>query len=150
MPIRLISGGGGSVSLNPATTTAATNLTVPAANGSIVTTGDTATIPVAALTLAASSIGVGQTWQNVTASRTAGTTYTNTTGKPIFVTAQSSTSPSNGQGIVLSVDGVSVSYGFFAYTTNQFAFTASAIVPPGSTYAVSVSSTSLAAWYELR
>lgn len=29
------------------------------------------------------AIGVGQTWQDVTASRSAGTTYTNTTGRPI-------------------------------------------------------------------
>lgn len=29
------------------------------------------------------SIGVNQTWQDVTASRTIGVTYTNTTGKPI-------------------------------------------------------------------
>jgi hypothetical protein len=33
----------------------------------------------------ADSIGVGQTWQDVTASRTAGVAYANTTGKPIFV-----------------------------------------------------------------
>ncbi len=30
-------------------------------------------------------IGIGQTWQDLTASRTIGVTYTNTTGKPIFV-----------------------------------------------------------------
>ena len=34
---------------------------------------------------AASSLGVGQTWQNVTSSRALGTTYTNSTGKPIQV-----------------------------------------------------------------
>ena len=32
-------------------------------------------------------IGVGQTWQDVTASRALGVTYTNTTGKPIHVIA---------------------------------------------------------------
>lgn len=31
------------------------------------------------------TIGYGQTWQDVTSSRVAGTTYTNSTGKPIFV-----------------------------------------------------------------
>ena len=30
-------------------------------------------------------IGVGQTWTNVTSSRATGTTYTNSTGRPIFV-----------------------------------------------------------------
>lgn len=44
MPIRLISGGGGSISLNPGTTVADINLTVPAVNGSIVTTADTGTV----------------------------------------------------------------------------------------------------------
>lgn len=150
MPIKLISGGGGSVSINPGTTASTINLTVPAVNGSVVTTGDSGTIVQSMLALNASSIGVGQTWQNVTASRTAGTTYTNTTGKPIFVAAQSSTSPSNGQGIVLSIDGISVGYGYFAYTTNQFGYTATGIVPPGSTYVVTVSATSIGSWYELR
>ena len=31
------------------------------------------------------AFGVGQTWQDVTASRALGTTYTNATGKPIYV-----------------------------------------------------------------
>jgi hypothetical protein len=34
---------------------------------------------------AQSSLGIGQTWQDVTSSRSAGTTYTNSTGKPIMV-----------------------------------------------------------------
>lgn len=33
-------------------------------------------------------IGVGQTWQDVTVSRVAGTTYTNSTGKPIMIAIQ--------------------------------------------------------------
>lgn len=46
MPIRLISGGGGSVSLNPETTASAINLTVPAVNGSIVASAvETGMIP---------------------------------------------------------------------------------------------------------
>jgi hypothetical protein len=35
--------------------------------------------------LPASGLGVGQTWTNVTSSRATGTTYTNSTGRPIFV-----------------------------------------------------------------
>ena len=35
--------------------------------------------------LDALTLGVGQTWQNVTASRVMATNYTNTTGRPIFV-----------------------------------------------------------------
>jgi|688.fasta_scaffold135351_4 hypothetical protein len=44
MPIKLISAGGGSVSLNPDTTTSALNLTVPAENGTVITTGATSRI----------------------------------------------------------------------------------------------------------
>ena len=51
----------------------------------------TSTSTVQALTAAQGKVlndqafGVGQTWQEVTASRALGTTYTNSTGKPIYV-----------------------------------------------------------------
>ena len=96
------------------------------------------------------AIGVGQTWTNVAGSRSAGTTYTNSTGKPIMVAAYSSSSPSNGQGIVLTISGITVGYGYFAYATNQFVNTVYGIVPDGATYVVTVSSTSIAGWVELR
>lgn len=41
-----------------------------------------------ALRNAKSGLGVGQTWQNVSASRSAGTVYQNTSGKPIIVAPQ--------------------------------------------------------------
>ena len=48
---------------------------------------NTITLPATTGTLAMTSdvIGVGQTLQDVTGSRVSGTTYTNTTGKPISV-----------------------------------------------------------------
>lgn len=51
------------------------------------------------------SIGYGQTWQSVTAGRTSGTTYTNTTGKPIFVSVNVIM---NAPGSTLVIDGVVV------------------------------------------
>jgi hypothetical protein len=99
---------------------------------------------------ALSSLGYSQTWQNVFSSRAAATTYYNTTGRPIMVTASSSSSPSNAQTITLTINGIAMASGLFAYTTNQFVCTVYGIVPPGASYSVTVSSTSLGAWNELR
>jgi len=61
--------------LTSASSLASANLTgaLPAIDGS------------ALLNLPVSGLGVGQTWTNVTSSRATGTTYTNSTGRPIFV-----------------------------------------------------------------
>ena len=94
------------------------------------------------------SLGIGQTWQVVT--RVAGTTYTNTTGKPIMVSVLSSTSPSNAQSILLTIGGITVSQGFLAISSQQFVSTVCGIVPNGSTYVVTVSATTISTWSELR
>jgi subtilase family serine protease len=59
-------------------------LNLPDNSGTVVTTGSTDAVTEAMLATAVTPIGVDQTWQNVTASRASGTTYTNTTGRPIF------------------------------------------------------------------
>lgn len=76
-------------------------------------------------------IGVGQTWQDVTASRSLDTTYTNTTGKPIVVQI----SCTNTQGGKIVVNGVTVGLVINTFTGNVQAF-ASAIVPNGATYRI--------------
>lgn len=99
------------------------------------------------------SIGVGQTWQDVTSSRASGTTYTNSTSKPIMVSVFSSGQDS---GFTLScyVDGVLVAQGSGggggdARRTGNASF----IVPSGSTYSATYSGgangTTLK-WAELR
>lgn len=96
-------------------------------------------------------IGVGQTWQDVTASRTQGVTYTNTTGKPIFVEVYSIMTVAN-VGWCIQVDG------FFrgGQRTDVWAGnsknTVMAIVPNNSTYSVVVSAGSITinTWSELR
>lgn len=94
-------------------------------------------------------IGVGQTWQNVTASRAFGVTYTNTTGKPI----------------VLMISFIGIGYSNWSYIningngsiywTNIYATGAggdSIVIPHGSTYEVTSGGTgvNLLHWYELR
>ena len=99
-------------------------------------------------------IGVGQTWQNATllpGGRALGTTYTNSTGKPIMVSVSASASPSGGRlefyidNIIISQNGTAslasgVSYGAFQF-----------IIPNGSTYkCVNGTGMVLTYWFELR
>ena len=94
----------------------------------------------------AGAIGVGQTWQDVTASRASNVTYTNTTGKPIQVSIKSSnnTNPST----ELTVDGKSVSVCSIASTGGIVSV--SAIVPNGSTYKCGPIWSQIGTWLELR
>ena len=92
------------------------------------------------------SLGVGQTWQNVKASRALATTYTNSTGSPIEVSVAIVSAFSGA--ISLTVNGIVV-----GYTANQFGDrsltdTLSAVVPDGVTY--SASGASIQYWAELR
>lgn len=78
-------------------------------------------------------LGAGQSWQDVTASRTTGVTYTNTTSKPIIV---SIIGTSRGEGptaclaINLRGNWVAVSYVNYTGAGNGV----QAIVPAGDTY----------------
>lgn len=86
---------------------------------------------------ATTCVGVGQTWQNLQASRAINTTYTNSTGKPIMVViAMRDYRDSQNGGGTAYVDGVLAarSGGYSdAYTiTTSMSF----IVPNGSTYIV--------------
>lgn len=90
-------------------------------------------------------IGVGQTWQDVTGSRSYGVTYTNNTGKPIMFSIPTG----SGVGIVeLFVDSMRVG---FSMVTSGILATCSAIVPNGSTYrATVISGNPAVVWTELR
>ena len=92
-------------------------------------------------------LGYGQTWQNVVGSRALGTTYYNTTGRPIYIAGYAT----NAGGLSLRVD-----IGALAVSTtdsgslNFVVF--STIVPPGASYAVVIGAGTgtLTAWRELR
>ena len=105
-----------------------------------------AVTPSNAATIAQSTdLGVEQTRQNVTASRSKGVTYTNATGKPIevsiVVNGGSSTS-----GNTIIINGVTA-FTFSVHTsmTAPFTFT----VPAGHTYRINVTS-EISSWSELR
>lgn len=79
--------------------------------------------------VASGVLGTGQTWQNLTASRAAGVIYTNTTGRPIFVSVRES-----GDGTKsLTVDGLAVAHG----SGTSYDATLATIVPNNSTYSFS-------------
>jgi len=92
-------------------------------------------------------LGVGQAWQDVTSSRSSGSTYTNNTGKPITVVV-SIRDANVFSGVLVTVAGVVIidvdDVG--AQGTTPYTF----IVPTGSTYSVNVNSNTIRRWAELR
>ena len=96
----------------------------------------------------ASSIGWGQTWQNVAASRVLGTIYYNTTGKPITVSGSNTNIGGGRQSI--TVNGIIIGYYTAASGATDMPF--NFIVPAGGSYAVSILAGTLTdnIWTELR
>ena len=97
---------------------------------------------------AMASIGYGQTWQNVT--RTSGTTYYNTTGKPIFFncyTAGSGASTS----ITANINGTGAFIiGYCNLPSGTAVTEAHVLIPVGASYVITVTAGALTAAYELR
>ena len=102
----------------------------------------------------ATSIGWGQTWQDLTASRVTGTTYYNSTGKPIMVAVcygpyVGSGGPPAGVQLTGSVNGISFvwgSAGAWSGAADQPSNSISLIIPNGSSYQFS----NATKWLELR
>ena len=91
------------------------------------------------------SLGYVQTWQDLTAIRAAGTTYTNTTGKPIAVMVGGNSAGAGGTfNLQTVVEGLTIQ----AHLSDYQSIT-SFIVPQGSTYQVTTTG-SLSKWSELR
>jgi hypothetical protein len=107
--------------------TSGINSVAPSTSGNVLTSNGTS------WTSSSSSVfGSGQEWQSVT--RTAGTTYTNSTGKVIgvFVEGSTNTGADNGGYAAITVNGVLLR-GTWGYTGSVPA-SMFAIVAPGSTY----------------
>ncbi|MEE9941564.1 MAG: phage tail protein [Achromobacter xylosoxidans] len=93
-------------------------------------------------------LGVGQTLQDVGASRAFGTTYTNTTGRPISVYIVGSATTSAGGNMYLMVGGI---IGTRAIATqNGVTLALTALIPPGATYRVVADSMTQNFWTEYR
>jgi hypothetical protein len=121
--------------------TNAVKFVAPGSTGNVLTSNGTTWSSAA---IPAQGIGVGQTWEDVTGSRSLGTTYTNSTSKPIMVvvrTGNNSLSAIIG-GVDLGVVAANQSGGGGGQTVTM-------IVPAGSTYNFT-SSGSLQKWAELR
>ena len=94
-----------------------------------------------------SEIGVGQTWQDVTASRASGVTYTNTTGKPISA-AVNIINAIHTHPATAFVGATRVIYKSDLLIGECATFTF--IIPAGSTYKSDYSPNPLESWVELR
>ncbi|MDL5600841.1 phage tail protein [Bacillus subtilis] len=99
---------------------------------------------VEALEMRPRSVGDGQAWQDVTASRASGVTYTNSSGRPKLVSIFAANGLAT-RGI--SVGGVLVSQ-FTPIASGSISTTISAVVPNGTTYSVTAG-TSINTWMEL-
>ena len=101
---------------------------------------------------AMSSLGYGQTWQNVTGSRALSTTYYNTTGRPILVNVAMHCP--NGAGASLTVAGVTLIGNVVNENTNNtngLTLPVCAVIPPGASYVMVVTGGStIVQWNELR
>ena len=100
---------------------------------------------------AMSSLGYGQTWQNVTGSRALGTNYYNTTGKPIAVIAGIG---SNAAAWLLysRVGGVQIAQNLYGAQGAPQSGQSTVVVQPGQSYSFDVSSGTgyVQSWFELR
>ena len=143
----------GSVTLAAPDVAGTTTLTLPATSGTVLTTtggvapstsGNVLTSNGTTWTSAAASgVGVGQTWTvfTVGTTRISGTTYTNSTGKPITILLQFNESSA----ATLTVNGATaIAFAGFAYVA-----TMTAIIPTGATYSFTAPS-GIYAWAELR
>jgi hypothetical protein len=108
----------------------------------------------AGITYPAGSVGTvaapgdAQTWQTVT--RTSGTTYTNTTGKPIVGNYSVSASGAS-YACTASINGGTAFIISQCALPSGFAIGAgSIIIPPGATYVITTSSGSISGATELR
>lgn len=88
---------------------------------------------------AMAGIGFGQTWQLLTGSRVSGTTYFNTTGRPIAVIALASAA-----NIAAVVNGVTLTSNTAGLSPHTI------IIPAGASYSLTSSTGAFASWAELR
>jgi len=102
-----------------------------------------------------SPLGIGQTWQNVTASRAATVTYTNTLARTIKVQvwATINIQSGGGAGAYFTIDGNTlVGGGIIPASTapNNTSVSAEAIIPPNSTYSLTLVGAVISNWMELK
>jgi hypothetical protein len=93
-------------------------------------------------------LGVGQTWQAVT--RVSGTTYTNSTGRPIVNTTMGTATAAGNPNINIVVGGVTVSNQTVYTNSAGYLFMATAIIPANTSYVITVTAATISSSVELR
>jgi hypothetical protein len=126
--------------------TSALQTVAPSTSGNVLTSNGTTWTSVAP----AGGIGIGQTWQQVT--RTLGTTYTNSTGKPIMLIGNAVRNAVSTAGLNCTINGVEVP---LCYNTNSDGgneSVGSIIIPIDATYVLTTKGESLSSYriFELR
>jgi hypothetical protein len=116
--------------------------------GQVLTSGGSGSAP---SWTSVSGLGSGQSWTNVGGSRSSGTTYTNSTGKPIQVMVATdntgNTQYDSGGAAKFYINGSNVGQAFCSNAANIGGLF-QAVIPDGSTY--SVSANTIRSWWELR
>jgi hypothetical protein len=128
--------------------TSALQVVAPSTSGNVLTSNGTTW---ASSAPAASGLGIGQTWTNVSGSRSSGTTYTNSTSKPIQIMVATdntgNTQYGSGGSSKFFINGNNVGEAFCSNAANVGGLF-QAIIPVSSTYQVTTNS--LRTWWELR
>ena len=126
------------------------NITGNASGSSGSCTGNAATATLS--TDSTNALAYNQTWQNLTSSRVSSTTYTNSTGKPIAVSAYINGFNSDLPNIAIVVSGLTIND--VDSGTGVGSIGVYAIVPNGATYSVIVTPNGASGvtlnWFELR
>lgn len=96
------------------------------------------------------SLGLSQVWTDVTASRSLGTNYTNTTGRPIQISGIIGPSSASTTVALVQVGSTTI-YGPYAGVAGNYIAFPTVIVPPGATYNVAAGNgtAALVNWREL-
>lgn len=143
------------VNSTSANSTVNTSIRAIFANGSIGTSGQVLTSNSTGMYWGPPPIGVNQTWQSYSSSRSPGTNYTNDTGRPIMVSVTANNSGIATLGsITATVSGVVV--GRVSTGDDEGAQAVSAlgcltfIVPDGATYSIANTASTIQYWAELR
>lgn len=97
------------------------------------------------------ALGIDQTWKNVTGSRSIGSTYINSSSKPIMINASFPDTNSGIPRVVVNVSGVEIINLNYDSGSNFGAVLISFIVPPFNTYRIDVQNTPInpTIWAEL-
>jgi len=97
---------------------------------------------------AGGEIGDGQSWTDVSGSRSSGVTYTNSTGKSIFVIVDIGTSSTHNS-YTLEIGGSTICSPINSSANTNYSYPISFIVPDGVTYKITVSTGTIDDWWEL-